>query len=110
MSENIAQIQIELYYQEMECTKDIQHQFKIMREVTGKVGGPDGVVPLPLIELCGHRDDSFLDGHAQLSLGHLPHLQQQPGADELWAYGEGTVGGDQELCTSIIVNHLEEGQ
>lgn len=43
-------------------------------------------------------------------LGHLLHLQQQPGADELWADGEGAVGGDHELCTSIIVYHLGDGQ
>lgn len=81
-----------------------------MTELTGQVGGPDGVVPLSLVKLCGHRDDGFLDGHAQLALGHLPHLEQQPGADELWAYSEGVVGGDQELCTSIVVNHLQEEQ
>lgn len=80
-----------------------------MRELTGEVGGPDGVVPLPLVKLRGHRDDGSLDGHTQLSLGHLLHLQQQPGANELWAYSEGAVGGDQKLCTSIIVNHLQEG-
>lgn len=81
-----------------------------MTELTSEFGGPDGVVPLSLVKLCGHRDDSFLDGHAQLSLGRLPQLQQQPGADELGAHAEGTVGGDEELCTPIVVNHLEEGQ
>lgn len=32
--------------------------------LTCKVCGTDRVVPLSLVELCGHRDDGLLDGHA----------------------------------------------
>lgn len=64
----------------------------MISELTSEVSSPDGVVSLSLIELSRNRDDGFLDGHIQLPLSHLPHLQQQPGADELWAHGEGTVG------------------
>lgn len=86
------------------------HPLEMMIELTSEFGGPDCVVSLSLVKLRRHRDDRFLDGYAQLSFSHLPHLQQQPGADELRAHAEGTVGGDEELCTSIIVNHLEDEQ
>lgn len=99
---------------ESACTvnskQDICHHVKIISKLTGEVGGSDCVVPLSLVKLGGHWDDGFLDGHAQLLLGHLLHLQQQPGADELWAHREGSVGGDYKLGTSIVVNHLKERQ
>lgn len=72
--------------------KHYDFPMSLINILTGEIGSPDSVVPLSLIKLCGHGDDSFLDGHAQLPLGHLLHIQQQPGADELWAHREGAVG------------------
>lgn len=86
--------------------EDMIHQLQILKELTGQLSSPHGVVPLPLIKLCRHRDDSFLDGHSELLLDHLLHLQQQPGTDELWAHRERVVGGNKKFCTSIVVNHL----
>lgn len=66
----------------------------------------DGVVPLPLVKLRRHRDDGFVNGYTQLSLGHLLHFQQQPGTDELRAHGEGPVCRDQKLSTAVVADHL----
>lgn len=49
-----------------------------MRELTGELSRSDCVVPLPFVELSGHRDNRQPDGHVQPPFGHLPHLQQQP--------------------------------
>lgn len=75
--------------------------------LTSQLSSSDCVVPLTFIKFCRHRYYCFLYGHVQLSLGHLLHLQQQPGADELGGHRKGLISGDKELCTSIVVDHLE---
>lgn len=75
---------------------------------TCHVGCSYGVVSLHLIKLRRHRDDGFVNGDTQVLLSHLPHLQQQLGSDELWTDGESLIGGDEKLCTSIVIRHLKD--